>query len=135
MTYTPARSEISNITQANPAVVTTTSDHGLTTGQVVRVHVPQDYGMSEINQDLCSVTVLSNTTFSLQYTQVPFVNVDSRQFTAFTTPSNPSLTAEILPVGSGPTPLTNTEVQVTNGIADSPISDAWTNIATTNQPF
>lgn len=134
--FTPSRLQISNITQANPAVVTTSTDHNLTTGQVVRMHVPQNYGMVQLNQQALSITVLSNTTFSLQYSQIPPQrNVDSSSFTAFTTPSNPKFTAEVLPIGSGPTPITTTVVSSRNNICETLLGDATSNYSTTEIPF
>lgn len=136
MTFVPERLAISNITRAIPAVVTTTTDHNLTTGQVVRTVVPKPYGMVELNGKQLSITVISNTTFSLQYSLVPpKVNVDSREFTAFTTVATPALTAQILPIGSGPTPITNPEVYLRNNVCDTPIEDATYNNSTVEIPF
>ena len=135
MTFQPDRVAISNITQANPAVVTTSVNHNMTTGQVVRTIVPQNYGMVELNKQQLQISVLSPTTFSLQASQNPFINVNSTSFTAFTTPSKPSKTAEVLPIGSGPTPLTNTQPQITNGVCDSLLGDATSNNSTVSIPF
>jgi len=136
MTFSPPRVAISAITQANPCVVTTSSNHNLTTGGVVRLHVPNNYGMVQLNNFIFSVTVLSPTTFSLQTKQVPpAINVDSTNFTAFTIPSNPQFTAEVISVGSGPTPLTNVAWQSTNNFCDSTIADQTLNISTTEIPF
>jgi hypothetical protein len=136
MTWTPQRQGISAITQALPAVVTTAAAHGLTTGQAVRINVPKAYGMVEISGKIYSVTVLNNTTFSLQTSQVPFVvNVDSRSFTAFTTPAKPGFTAEMLPVGALPIQLTDTIPQARNNTAVSAYEDAIANNSTVNIPF
>lgn len=136
MTFTPQRLEISAITQGNPCVVTTSSDHNLTTGQVVRLHVPANYGMVQLNQLALSITVLSATKFSLQYTQVPpAVNVNSNQFTAFTIPSNPRFTAEIIPIGSGPTPLTQPDSLVLRNTCDDLLGDTTVNNSTVEIPF
>ncbi len=131
MSFTPSRVAISSITQANPCVVTTSSDHNLTTGQVVRVNVPQNYGMVQLNHQALSITVLSSTTFSLQSKQVPpAINVNSTTFTAFTIPSNPSFTAEVLPIGSGPTPVTSTTPAQINNVCIDTLDDATTNYST-----
>lgn len=136
MTFSPPRVAISSITQANPCVVTTSTEHNLTTGQIVRMHVPINFGMCELNNGSFSVTVLSDTTFSLQITQVPpSINVDSTHFPPFTIPSNPKFTAEVLPIGSGPTPIRNTIPQLVNNVCDTLLGDATQNIATVNQPF
>lgn len=131
MTFTPTRLPIAFISRSDPAVVTTTVDHNLTTGQVVRVNVPKVYGMVELNKLQAQITVLTEDTFSLQYRQVPVaINVNSTDFAAFIQPSEPQFTAEILPMGSGPTPVTNTSWQVTNNFCDDLLGDAVTNIET-----
>lgn len=136
MTFIPARVGISAITQALPCVVTTSANHNLTTGQVVRLHVPQNYGMTNLNNNLYIVTVLSPTTFSLQYRQVPpAVNVNSLNYPAFSIPSKPQFTAEVLAVGSSATPSNNVPWQTLDNFCISDIQDATINIATTNQPF
>lgn len=136
MTFSPSRVAISAITQANPCVITTASNHNMTTGQVVRLHVPLSYGMVQLNQLAASITVLSATTFSLQATQVPTaVNIDSSSFTAFTIPSKPQFTAEVLPIGAGPTPQTTPQWAVTNNVCQSLVEDATTNIDLTEIPF
>ena len=63
------------ITQANPAVVTTASDHNLTTGD--QVFIEGCVGMVDINDQIHTITVLTTTTFSLD-------GVDSSAFTAHT---------------------------------------------------
>jgi hypothetical protein len=136
MTFTPPRSAISDITRAIPTVVTTSDDHGLITGNIVRLHVPKNYGMVELNQLAVSVTVLSTTTFSCQYSQIPpGVNVDSRNFTAFTIPSDPSFTAEVLCIGSGPTPPNDVDWQSLSGFCESTVEDAELNNSTVPIPF
>jgi hypothetical protein len=136
VTFSPPRVAISSITQANPCVVTTSSNHSLITGRIVRIHVPKNFGMTPLNNGLFSVTVLSPTTFSLQISQIPpAINVDSTKFPAFVIPSNPQLTAEVLYVGSGPTPITNTPAQVLSNFCDDITDNASENVATVNQPF
>lgn len=136
MAFTPDRLAIASITQANPCVITTMTDHNMTTGQVVRVHVPQNYGMVQLNQLAASITILSSTSFSLQYTQVPTaVNVNSINYTAFTIPAKPQFTAEILPIGSGPTPVTSPPPLVLKNVCDDLLGDATSNISTSPIPF
>lgn len=136
MVFSPDRLVISNITQALPAVVTTSTDHNMITGSVIRLHVPQNYGMVELNNVACAITVLSSTSFSLQYSQVPpAVPIDSRAFTAFVTPSNPQFTADVIPIGSGPTPITGPQPLIDKNVCDSSIGDAVANISTTEIPF
>jgi hypothetical protein len=137
MSYTPTLLTIISITQANPAVVTVSEDHNMTTGQVVRVRIPKPYGMQEINGQLVQITTLSATTFSLQYSlcnPMGAVNVDSTNFQAFSDVGT-GTPPQVFPVGSGPTPVTSPQVYANNGTCVSPLDDAWTNIATVNEPF
>jgi hypothetical protein len=136
MTFSPPRVAISAITQANPCVVTTEEDHLLHTGAVVRLHVPKNYGMDPLNNNAYIITVLSSTMFSLQAKQVPpSINIDSTEFPAFTIPSNPQFTAEVISIGSGPTPLTNTVPQTLNNVCVTILENAEQNITIINPPF
>jgi len=137
MTYSPTRLTITNMTQANPCVVTVSTNHNMTTGQVIRLTVPKQYGMIELNGQLVQMTKLTATTFSLQYSQCNpqgTINVDSSNFTAFVN-AGTGTPAQVFPVGSGPTPMTSPQPYAINGICVSTLEDAWTNVATTNQPF
>lgn len=66
---------ITGITQANPAVVTTTSPHGLTDGD--EVYLSDITGMVEVDDRLLIVTNASGSTFDLK-------DVDSTSYSAFT---------------------------------------------------
>jgi hypothetical protein len=136
MTFVPGRSVIISITQAYVCVVTTLSVHNLSTGNIVRIHVPKNFGMVPLNNGLFSITVLSPTSFSLQYSQTPpSVNVNSLNYPAFTIPVNPQFTAEAIAAGTGATPVTATAPQVLNNICFSEVNDATRNIAVSNQPY
>jgi len=136
MTFTPPRSAIANITQTVKCTVITATPHGLTTGQVVRLHVPKNYGMVELNQMLVSIIVGSPTIFNIQMTQTPYpIFIDSTTFTPFTIPAQPQFTAEVLPVGSGPTPYIGPAWAATNGVFVTTVDDAITNIDTVEIPF
>lgn len=136
MTFSPPRVAISAITQANPCVVSTSANHNLITGAVVRLHVPPTYGMFQLNNLVCIITVLSATSFSLQTSQSSqFINVDSTNYPAFSIPSNPGFTAEVLSIGSGATPSNSTPPQILNNVCVTNLADASQNIAIVNQPF
>lgn len=60
--FEPQLNLIQGVTTAEDAVVTTVTDHGYTTGMVVRVNVPPTYGMHLYEQ--ATILVLSATTFS-----------------------------------------------------------------------
>lgn len=88
--FVPNRQQVSAITNANPAVVTTTQPHGYLTGLSIRFYFPVNFGMMQLNGNIYQIIVLSPTTFSL--------NVDSTNFDVF---SNSSTTQvpEVIPVG------------------------------------
>jgi hypothetical protein len=65
---------VTGVTQANPAVVTTSAAHGLTTGDKIRIASVS--GMTELNQNEYFVLVVNSTTVSL-------VGVDATGFTAY----------------------------------------------------
>ena len=54
---------VSSITQANPAVVTTSTDHGLVTGD--QIHITDVVGMTEVNDRDFVITVIDPDEFSL----------------------------------------------------------------------
>lgn len=68
-------SAINNITQADPAVVTTTTPHGFISGQ--SVSIDGVLGMTELNGNAYIITILTSNTFSLN-------GIDSTAFTAYT---------------------------------------------------
>jgi hypothetical protein len=77
----PSQRTIANITQAAAGVVTTLVDHSLTTGQQVRMSIPEVGGLTsmyELNGQLATVTVLTASTFS--------INIDTTGYTAFQYP-------------------------------------------------
>lgn len=76
--FTPQARVISNITNALPAVVTTTESHGYLTLLVIRFFLPAPtyFGMQQLNGKFAQIIVLSPTTFS--------VPIDTRQMNAFT---------------------------------------------------
>lgn len=103
--YYPSRYTITAITRANPAVVTTSVAHGLTVGQQVRIRVPSQFGMVEINNLQGIISAVTTTTFTLGGLKT----IDSSAFTAFAWPAAtavPFTPAIVEPIGSGPTPIT-----------------------------
>lgn len=92
--FYPATRYIANITAANPAVVTTLVDHGYTVGDKVRINVPAECGMTQMNGLLANITVVSAGTFT--------TDIDASAFTAFKFPL-PAVgaftPAQVVPVG------------------------------------
>lgn len=85
---------VSGITNALNAVVTTTFEHQYETGDVVRLYVPEGWGMRQANRLQAEIVVESSTTFS--------INADTTGFDIFVTPPNPSplvnAVAHVVPV-------------------------------------
>lgn len=79
--FVPKAWQLTNMTNANPAVATTIQAHGYSTGMVVSVNVPSTYGMSLLNM-FTSITVLTPTTFSCD-------NINTLSLLPFVTPTNP----------------------------------------------
>lgn len=128
MTFAPGRSTITGITQANPAVVTTSPGHGMTTGMVARLVVPKNYGPVQLNGIAAHVSVISPTSFACYSSLVPTaVPISSVDFPAFAAPASPGLVASCIPIGDGPTPQTTLDWQSQSNFCDSPIDDTFYN--------
>lgn len=80
--FQPAMRLISSITNANPAVVTTTFAHQYKTGTIIRLDIPPADGMQQANQLFAPITILSPTTFSIE--------IDTTNFDVFAIPAAPS---------------------------------------------
>ena len=96
--FYPQRAFITGMTAANPIVVTTSTNHGYTVGQQVRLHVPAVFGMVQANNLQGVITAVTATTFTIG-------SIDSSAFTAFAWPAVTSLPFTqpyVTPVGSGP---------------------------------
>lgn len=75
--YRPSMRIISNITNSNPGVCTTTFPHGYIDGLIMRLDIPLEYGMQQANRQQGEITILSPTTFSIALDTTyydPFVN-------------------------------------------------------------
>lgn len=118
---------ILSVTQAYPAVLTTTVDHHYVAGMMVTFFIPSPFGMVQLNGQNIQVLSVTNNTLTL--------NVDTRNYTPFSYPSplpeaytNPS----VIPNSSGmylpPLPLpsgnqTSFEgVEYNNGAINDPIN-------------
>jgi len=71
---------ISGITNAVPASVTTTFNHQYITGMIVRLNIPEGFGMVQANQLYGPIIVTSPTTFT--------ITIDTTKFDAFVAPSS-----------------------------------------------
>lgn len=83
-TFQRAMRQITAITNAFPAQVTTSFDHQYQSGLIVRLvipNVPDNYGMHEANNLTGTITVNSPTTF--------LIDIDTTNFSAFIIPTAP----------------------------------------------
>jgi len=94
--YEPGARIVTNVTAANPGVVTTNINHNYQTGDRVRIIIPAISGMVELDQQVVTVTRLTATTFS--------IGVDTTAYTAFAWPTSAQAAAgvlrpQVIPVG------------------------------------
>lgn len=85
---------ISAITNANPAAVTTTFNHQYVTGMIVRLNIPNGFGMVQANQLYGAIVVTGDTTFT--------IDIDTTTFDVFAAPSSFPLNyqyAQCTPIG------------------------------------
>lgn len=92
--WLPQINTITSITQSNPAIVTTATNHGYSTGFNVRIVFPFPYaylfGMIQINGQIGTITVLSPNSFS--------TTINSTNFDPFVVGTTLE-TAQTIPVG------------------------------------
>lgn len=91
--WLPAANTITSITKANPAIVTTGSDHGYSTGFNVRIVFPfpyaKSFGMIQINEQVGTITVTGTDTFS--------INIDTTAYDPFVVGTTLQ-TAQVIPI-------------------------------------
>jgi len=102
--YTPYRRWITLITAANPAVITVSVAHNYVVGDKIRVHVPTEFGMTQMNGLLATVTAVTASTIT--------TDIDSSAFTAFAYPTSAIAAAgvsfpHVSPVGEVATKFTS----------------------------
>jgi hypothetical protein len=78
--YSPSKRFITKITQASSAVITMSVAHDYVVGDKIRINVPDEFGMTEINGLLGEITAVSTSTIT--------VDIDSSAFTAFAFPTS-----------------------------------------------
>ena len=91
----PAMRLIHSITNASPALVTTTFDHQYLSGTIVRLDIPVACGMQEADKQYGPIVVTSPTTFNFP--------LDTTYFTPFAIPVAPdpheNTCAMVIPIG------------------------------------
>lgn len=100
--YYPRNRVITSISQAASAVIVMSVTHGFTVGQKVRINVPKECGMVEMNGLLGTITAINTATNSIT------VDINSSGFSAFTFPTSAQAAAgvsyaQVVPVGEAAT--------------------------------
>lgn len=93
-TYQPAMRIISAITKSKTAVITTTFDHDYVTGTIVRLFIPDGFGMTQADKREGVITVTGPTTFS--------IDIDTTRFDTFAMPAlfpDSFQRAHVVPIG------------------------------------
>lgn len=107
-TFMPAVRDIVAITNAFPLQVTTSFAHSYLSGLIVRIKIPQYFGMEILNNVQGSILVTGSTTFTM--------NIDSTNFDPFVVPSpQPGslyTPAQVVPIGEDTDILTQSFVNV-----------------------
>ena len=102
-TFQRAMRLIDDITNAEQALVATTFDHNYETGDIVRIYVPNGWGMVQINQLVGTIVVTGDTTFT--------IDIDTTTFDIFSVPPDPSpfiiACPMVVPVGEVNSKLTS----------------------------
>lgn len=98
--FYPRRRSITKISSSGTSsVITLSVTHGYKVGQAVRVMVPSEFGMVQMNNLLGNITAINTTTTS---GNTITVDIDSSSFTAFAFPLtavNPFSQAVVVPIG------------------------------------
>ncbi len=100
--YDPRKYWITNITAANPAVITVSVAHNYVVGDEIRIHCTADFGMTEIDGLSATITAVTASTIT--------TDVNSAAFTAFAFPTSAAAAAgvshpHIVPIGETATKL------------------------------
>jgi len=93
-TYTPTIVNITNITQSNPAIITTSIDQTFVIGQEVQFFIPPQWGMSQLKNLTGYVLSINSPT---EFT----VNINTTLFDAFVTPTPPPFVVIDVPQVAG----------------------------------
>lgn len=100
--YQPAMRLITAISNFFPASVTTSFDHNYQTGDIVRLFIPEGWGMQQADQKIGTITVTGDTTFD--------IDIDTYNYDPFIVPPDPSpfiiSVAQVIPIGEVNSKLT-----------------------------
>jgi hypothetical protein len=126
LSWTPKSSIISfiqNVTESDPAVVTTTQDNFLTDG--LRITITNAQGMTELNGNTYFVDVLTSNTFALYSDAGLITTVDSTGFTpySFTSAASTTASTNVITVGDSSVFSLNQEVEFLGDLGNSALEN------------
>lgn len=107
--FTPYSNIVANISNTNPAIVTTISSHGYDDGLIVRLVVPKNAGMQQITGQQAKITKLAPDSFTIA--------IDASNFDSFAYTSVQQF-AQAIPVGVDSVSLTQAESNAGNIIPE-----------------
>lgn len=87
-TYLPAMRLVASISNALPAVVTTSFAHNYVSGEIVRFLIPASHGMVQLNNQQAEIIVTGPTTFTIP--------IDTRTFDAYTIPGSATQCGQVV---------------------------------------
>jgi hypothetical protein len=122
---TALRALISAVTQADPAVVTTTAVHGFQSNQIVRFSdlgssMPTARGMDQLNNNRYRITVIDTTSFSLQ-DPVTGEDIDSSAYTAWVSGGRVEVETKVLSLNNPQVSPYATTPYVPNAFSYDPV--------------
>jgi hypothetical protein len=88
--FQPAMRVVTAISNSNPAIVVTSFAHNYFSGEIVRLNVPDTYGMTQIDKQYGLIKVLGNVTFS--------IDINSTAYDIFSVPVAPKQVATVVPI-------------------------------------
>lgn len=89
--FVPARKVLVSVTNTVRAIVTVTVDHDYITGDIVRMYIPDGFGMYQMNHLFAPVEIIDATSF--------FIDIDSRDFEPFVIPVGSKQSAQCIAIG------------------------------------
>ena len=95
--FTPYLTYVDSITNANPGIVTTTTNHGYASGLYVRFFFPLDVGMNQLSDKIAKITKINDTSFS--------IGIDTTNFDLYS-PVGTSQLAQVIPIAEDADSLT-----------------------------
>ena len=86
--YYPRTRYITGVTRATQAVIALSVTHNYTVGQQVRILIPAQWGMTQLNNQIVTIVAVGTQFLSTGITNTITINVDTSSYTAFAYPTS-----------------------------------------------